>query len=492
MKNDFSDMITTFKLFEAMSEVTTPSYLMTLSEYKEKVSPILKSFWKFISKNTEYLKHSWLTYGGVNFLTWDEYLDEAKKRWQKKEDDRSWEKTFDESWEKEYAEKQWPDHKQAPKEVIDTYKEFMIIFSKIFGKENLTKIENDETNSSKRSVRRALDDQTYVNLLKDGKLEYEKFEEIVTSVGLKIPAGFNKKLNFKPKVKVIEKTPEDILKIYNSITKCLSALNDRKVSVYDIGPRMTKNMYRISYQDVGSFKFIVDNYNFLTPEQKSTLESIPDYKKFIDKAKTYIEKAGEKDINFAEDSVYIKIIEEIKVKIQPAIDEHKEEIRRKIIEKQDGIKLDKKTMSEEEFKERYGHKVYDIDGKTLRGISMSSFQKSELGQLLIWNQSETEKYIKDSQDAYQQREHSKLSVMFYRLKYKFPNIVEFKFNNFIKSLRTGFEFFVDGYDSDGVIYNISTQTIFAGGKNIQIFHMRWLMEVSIDGKRVASFTSENK
>ena len=82
--------------------------------------------------------------------------------------------------------------------------------------------------------------------------------------------------------------------------------------------------------------------------------------------------------------------------------------------------------------------------------------------------------------------------MFYRLKYKFPNIVEFKFNDFIKSLRTGFEFFVDGYDSDGVIYNISTQTIFAGGWNIQIFHMRWLMEVTINGERVASFKSENK
>ena len=83
---------------------------------------------------------------GIIYLTWDEYLEEAKKRWEKKDSDRSWEKTFEKSWEKEYAEKQWPDHKPAPKEVIDTYKEFLTIFEKIFGKENLTKIEDKENN----------------------------------------------------------------------------------------------------------------------------------------------------------------------------------------------------------------------------------------------------------------------------------------------------------------------------------------------------------
>jgi len=466
-----------------MSEITTPSYLMTLSEYKEKVSPIMKSFRKFLSKNTDCLKNK--NYYGIYQMTLDEYIEIEKKR-NEKSYPGSWEK-----WGKKHAEEQWPGHKQASKEVIDTYHDFINIFTKIYGEKNLNNIDSDETKSNKRSVRRALDDGMYVNLLKDGKLEYEKFEEIVNSVGLKVPAGFNKKLNFKPKVKVVEKTPEEILKIYNSITKCLAAIVSRKASVYDIGPRTTKHMH-VSYQDVYSFKFIVDNYNFLTIEQKSILESIPDYKKYIDKAKTFIEKAGEKNINFADNSVYTKIIEEIKVKIQPTIDEHKEEIKKKIIEKQESIKYEKKTKTDSEFKKRYGHEVYDIDGKTVRGISMSSFEKSELGQLLVWNESQTEKYIKELQDSYQQREHEKLSVMFYRLQTRFPNIVEFKFKDIFKERRTGIEFFIDGYDSEGVIYQISTQTIFAGGWNIQIFHMRWLMKVSIDGKRVASFTSENK
>jgi len=477
MEKDSIKMITTFKIFETMSEATTPTYLMTLSEYKEKVSPILKSFRKFLSKNTDYLRPA--NYSGIFHNTYDEYEAKAKARNEKSYPD-SWN-----TWGKKYVEERWPNHKPAPKEVMDTYQDYIKTFSKIFGESNLSKIDQDETNSNKRSVRRALDDETYLNLIKDGKLEYSKFEEILKSVGLKVPAGFNKKINYVPKP--TEKSPEEILKIYTSITKCLSALNDRKASVYDIGPRMTKNMYRISYQDIYSFKFIVDNYNFLTFEQKSTLESIPDFKKYIDRAKTYIIKAGEKNITFADSPVYIKIIKEVKEAVQPAIDSYKEEIKKKLLKKQVDIINEKSTMSVTDFEKKYGNEY--IDSKNNIRISMNSFNMTELGQLLIMDETETNKYIKDQQDDYQEMEYNKIQTLFYRLQTGFPQIIDFKFKDFSWDIK-GLEFIINGYDSNDVIYFINTQGISAGGWNIQRWHMRWLMSVWIGNEKISSYKSE--
>lgn len=482
-KDSDKNMIITFKLFEAMSE-TTPSYLMTLSEYKEKVSPILKAFYKFLKKNTDYLKPS--SYYGVYHTTYDEYMEKEKEK-DEKSYPGSWIK-----WAKKHAEGNWPNGKQAPKEVMDTYHDYLNTLSKIFGQSDLEKIESDETNSNKRSVRRALDDGIYVEMLKDGKIEYPKFEEILSSVGLKIPAGFNKKINFKPPTpKPIEKTEEEKTLILKRIKTAFDGFRARGVSAFNIGPRMTKNMYHISYSDVSMFKYVVDHWNFLNPEQIKELESQGEYLNLIKRVKQYVAKAGEKNIDFAEDSVYSKIIEEVKVAIQPSIDEHKEEIKEKILRKQDFIRKEKETLSEKEFEEKWAVKDYDRKGNVI-GYDIEEFYKRTLeGKLLGWDEWETNKYIKEQQDAYQDREHGKLNLLFYKLKTRYPTINEFKFGD-VSKRRTGLEFHITGYDSNDVIYRIDTNTIFAGGWNIQVYHMRWLMSVYVGNERVAVFKSENQ
>ena len=210
MKNDKSNMITTFKVFETIStEGLKPSYLMTLSEYKEKVTPIFKSFTKFISKSTDYLKRA--DYYGFRYMDWDEYEKIEKESIDRQYPD-SWE-----VWGKKMIEERWPNHKPLPQDVKNTYEEFLTIFTQIFGEKNIGRVESDEVGSNKRSVRRSLDDETYVNLIKSGELTYEKFEEIVTSVGLKIPTGFNKKINFRPKVVKIEKSEDEKVLIFKRI-----------------------------------------------------------------------------------------------------------------------------------------------------------------------------------------------------------------------------------------------------------------------------------
>jgi hypothetical protein len=493
MKNDKSNMITTFKVFETIStEGLKPSYLMTLSEYKEKVTPIFKSFTKFISKNTDYLKRE--DYYGFRYMDWDEYEKREKESIDRQYPD-SWE-----TWGKKMIGERWPNHKPLPQDVKNTYEEYLKVFTQIFGEKNIERVESDEVGSNKRSVRRALDDEMtptgkapsiYENLIKSGELTYEKFEEIVTSVGLKIPTGFNKKINFRPKVVKIEKSEEEKALIFKRIKNVLDSFIKKSVDAWSIGPRMTRNMYRISYSDVSMFKYMMDNFNFLDPEQKSELESVKEYQNYLNRVKEYIIKAGEKDAEFemAEDEVYKKIINETKIEIQPAIDEHKEEIKEKLLEDQQRIKEKKEELSEDDFIKRYGNKVTDRKGIFVR-YDMTKFENSVLGKLLVWSENQTDTYIKQQQDMYQKNEHRKISFLFYKLKTRFPNIIEFKFSGIEKRKRTGLEFWIEGWDKEGVRYFIATNAIFAGGYNIQVYHMRWLMSVSVDGKQVAAFKSE--
>jgi hypothetical protein len=486
MKKEKS-MIITFKIFEAISnEGLKPAYLMTLTEYKAKITPIIKSFYKFISKNTDYFKKS--DYYGLIYLTWDEYIEKERIEWENKKKDK-WEegKDWESSWHKKYIEEQWMDHKPIPQDVKKTYEDYLTVFTQIFENENLSKVETDEVGSNKRSVRRAFDDGTYVDLIKENKLEYDKFEEIVTSVGLKIPTGFNKKINYKPKV--AKKADDEKELIFVKIKQILNYFVKNKVNAWDLAPRKTKDMYRVSFSNITSFKYIVDNFNFLDSEQKSEIEETEEYKDYMNRAKTYILKAEEKNMDFADDSVYTKIIAETKIKIQPTIDEHKQEIKEKILNQQKEIKKQKSELSEDDFIKKYGEKITDRKGNFVN-YSMYKFEQSVLNGLLEWSKDQTDVYIKQQQDMYQENEHNKLAFLFVKLKMRFPNITEFEFGD-VEKRRTGIEFLINGFDKDGVIYEIHTNTIFAGGYNIQVYHMRWLMSVLVNGKQVAAFKSES-
>lgn len=456
---------------------------MNLSEYKEKITPIFKSFNKFIAKNTDYLIKA--EYYGVVYNSYDEHIEKAKKKYESVPISKHYNRTWDESWEKENIEKKWLNHKPITAEIKKTYDEYLEFFKYIFGEKYLLKIEPDETGSNKRAVRRALDDDTYMNLVKDNKLDYDSLEEILTSVGLKVPNNFNKQLNHKPK-KII-KTDDEILLIYNRIIHALDKFIKQNIKSYNLAPRMTKDLYRVSYADINTFKYIVDNWNYLTTKQKSELEKIETYIPYIERIKEYVIKAGEKNIDFADNAVYMKIIKETIIAIQPTIDEHKEAIKKRILENQKRILLDKNNLSEIQFNKKWGNEEKNHKGEIT--YNLTRFKNSIEGNLLVWDVDDTNKYIKDKQDEYQKNEHGKLSLMFYKLQTRFPNIIDFEFLHVSKDRSGGLEFLIKGYDSDNVIYFIETNTIFAGGYNIQVFHMRWLINVSVNGKRIASFKS---
>lgn len=161
--------------------------LMTLSEYNDKVSPILKEFKKFIKKYSKYFKKA--NYYGVKYYTYPQYMEyEMGKDYKYKASD-------------EYFENNWKrDNRvldEVPTEVYSKYLEFQETFKSLFGEINLFCIENDEQKSNKRSVRRAIDSDLYIEYLKDGVIIPSKLEEVFSSVGLKIPTNI---LKLKTKV----------------------------------------------------------------------------------------------------------------------------------------------------------------------------------------------------------------------------------------------------------------------------------------------------
>jgi hypothetical protein len=85
----------------------------------------------------------------------------------------------------------------VPESVIFEYNRFISIFSQIFGENNLRKIQTDEKGSNKRAIRRAIDNNTYIELLLNKSLSFERLQEIFTSLDINIPNNI-----LKMKVKV--------------------------------------------------------------------------------------------------------------------------------------------------------------------------------------------------------------------------------------------------------------------------------------------------
>ncbi len=256
------------------------TYFMTLTEYKEKVSPLLKEYRKFLKKNDKYFKNK--NYSGLEQYTFPEYMEIELESLKKQKY----------SLGEDYIKKKWLEkgkvEDKVPSKILSEYKSFIKKFGKLFGEENINKVESDETNSNKRSVRRAIDDGTYVESLIDG-FSPSKLVEIFNSVGLKISKRI---LDMKHKVenegytrkgaeRGIQKSAEFAKSIEKIIKEddVIKQLKDRKKrSIESLCDEFDKSKYNTIYD----FAVTLNKSN---PTANSTLNQLYKKENYYDKSK---------------------------------------------------------------------------------------------------------------------------------------------------------------------------------------------------------------
>jgi hypothetical protein len=221
------------------------------------------------------------------------------------------------------------------------------------------------------------------------------------------------------------------------------------------------------------------NRNGKTFEFKPYIEQ---FKKFAGQQQT---KQDVKTVSTGKDQ-YAILIAAIKVKIEDFLKEQEIKIENDIRESRQRIQEQYNSMTREEFAKRYG------EMKTTRAFgnqpereyySMSMFEVSRLGVLLRLSEANLPLFITKAQKMYRDKEYSKIDKLIYKLKTRYPDLSNFVMTNFRKGVN-GIEFTLTADNPDGQV-SIFTQTIYAGGYNIQRLHLRWLMHVNdSQGKKI--------
>jgi hypothetical protein len=165
-----------------------PVYLMTKEEYSKEVTPKIKSFNKFIQANKDLFKRQGIySFQGFDYVDFKTFEENHKPR--KLIPSSSIFSTAEQDWiGYGYNESEVP--KQATPKQIAELNDFLAYFKTVFP--DISKIEGDETGNNKRSIRRAIDDGTYENLLREGKINFTFLKSVFNSVGVNVPAKLEK------------------------------------------------------------------------------------------------------------------------------------------------------------------------------------------------------------------------------------------------------------------------------------------------------------
>jgi hypothetical protein len=241
-----------------------------------------------------------------------------------------------------------------------------------------------------------------------------------------------------------------------------------------------------STNDADRTKFAVENWDKLTPEQIQQLRDefkIPTYLVEVLVAKRQA-KVDQK--NVAQTSPNSAMINKMLETIEPVIKEGEVKLAEQMRKQKIHIDKEYKTLSSAEFDQKYGKKIMSSYKQGEFYYEMYNFYNSLLGKLLT--SKDITPLIEKAQKAYRDGEVSKVHRLWYNLGKKYPTL-----NNFVlinaPVIYGDIEFVMTAFDDAGETYTITTNTIVAGGYNIQVAHYRWLMHVKSSKGKVMKITS---
>lgn len=231
--------------------------------------------------------------------------------------------------------------------------------------------------------------------------------------------------------------------------------------------------------DVYNFKRIYQNLLILTNEEIENLKNNDEYKDYINAGMRFVNKNKYKENMKNTIGNYKYIIDLIKEKIEPYIKEQEQYIEEQVKKDREFIKSRYSELGEEEFTKVYGYS-YVCAGKWC--YTLHKFENTYLGKLFRLWEGDLLKFIEKEKQNYRKKEHSKIEHLIWKLEQKFSDLINLKFLDFKISI-TGIELRMSAINNNEKIF-IETDTIKAGGHNVQRRHLRWLMKIKDYNKNV--------
>ena len=172
------------KLYENMNDNKVVRH-MTLSEYKTEVVPLIMELKKILRK--KYLKL--VDYYGLTYLPYEEYVNYKTEIGLKRTKKLGY--GLDEDYHRKSAESSWGASKlktdPIPTDLYNRYKEIEEQLTTFFGEDALKFDISKAHKDNKPVIRRCISDDTYINEIKNGELDFETLESICSSLGVRVP-----------------------------------------------------------------------------------------------------------------------------------------------------------------------------------------------------------------------------------------------------------------------------------------------------------------
>ncbi len=214
-------------------------YLMTKADYKKNITPILKQYVKFIEANTKYFKRSYGKLAGKTAEEWG--VDSYEYKYQFKEG------KFD-----------------TPIELLKQRNELVKKIEDLLGCK-ITLLIDEDVNSNKQSINRAMTSGIYENLLKDGTINIKNLESIFGEVKLKVPKKYYD----------IDKNIKEL-----GITKDVeTSIKQQQIDFIENLKTLFKEVYDSKIQGYYDhyYKSLEKYYSFITDKKYNTISEIKWY-----------------------------------------------------------------------------------------------------------------------------------------------------------------------------------------------------------------------